>query len=422
MYRAARLNLLTVALLMSAPALASDPTTLALEAFEARQAKLAALGDRSTGSKSLVDRIFSDRFEPGNGDPDCALDSDGDTLPDCAETGTGVFVDATDTGTSPTEADTDGDGLGDGEEVVGTLDGLDLPALGVNPLRKDLLIEYDWFDDAIGCSAHSHAPTPAVLARLVAMYASAPISNPDGSTGINLIQDAGQGGAFGGGNRIDGHEADLPGNFDATWDAIKSQNFDSKRAGYFHYQLLAHRYNGTSTSSGFAEVVGDDSIVTLQCSQTEDYAVRTIAHELGHNLGLHHGGFEACNDKPNYSSLMNYRYQFYVLDATCSASGDGETEGYSSGDRVTIDEASVDENEGVCGNPPIDWNYNGSVETGVAFDLNPDSNDTCGATLTEIRDFDDWGNITLLGILDASEQLKTIKTETACGGAPLPGP
>ena len=44
-------------------------------------------------------------------------DDDNDGLADVVETSTGVFVDATDTGTDPFVADTDGDGLTDGDEV-----------------------------------------------------------------------------------------------------------------------------------------------------------------------------------------------------------------------------------------------------------------------------------------------------------------
>jgi hypothetical protein len=46
-----------------------------------------------------------------------AGDPDGDGLPDDVETGTGVFVGPSDTGSNPNLADTDEDGLGDGEEV-----------------------------------------------------------------------------------------------------------------------------------------------------------------------------------------------------------------------------------------------------------------------------------------------------------------
>ena len=35
-----------------------------------------------------------------------------------------------------------------------------------------------------------------------------------------------------------------------------------------------------------------------------------LMHELGHNLGLRHGGGDDINDKPNYTSVLNYRYTF----------------------------------------------------------------------------------------------------------------
>ncbi|MAF22813.1 MAG: hypothetical protein CMP26_09485 [Roseibacillus sp.] len=45
-------------------------------------------------------------------------DTDGDGLSDGAETGTGILVDANDTGTDPTLADTDGDGFNDSVEIA----------------------------------------------------------------------------------------------------------------------------------------------------------------------------------------------------------------------------------------------------------------------------------------------------------------
>jgi len=408
-------------LALSAAAASAATPSPAMQAFLDRQARLQALGDGGTmKTAKAVGGIFSGGFEAD--EVDCNADSDGDTLPDCAETNTGVFVSLSDTGTDPHHADTDRDGMKDGEELLGTLDGLDLPALGVSPLRRDLLLEYDWFDDDKECAVHSHKPSAAVLESVRKAYAEAPVQNPDGSTGIHVVQDAGQGGALSGGNLVTGHDANLPGTFDATYQAIRGANQDPKRAGYFRYVLLAHRYNNGSHSSGYAEIVGDDVIVTLYCSNTDTWVARTILHEVGHNLGLDHGGFEACNGKPNYNSLMNYRYQFNGLDATCSAAGDGRSEGYSIGNRLAIDEASVDEVQGVCGQPSIDWNRNGAVESGLALDLNPGQEASCGgAALSRIEDFDDWGNITMLGLLDPSERLKGIKRETACAGAPAPG-
>jgi hypothetical protein len=46
------------------------------------------------------------------------IDRDEDTLLDGVETDTGIFIDASDTGTDPTLVDTDGDGFGDAEEVL----------------------------------------------------------------------------------------------------------------------------------------------------------------------------------------------------------------------------------------------------------------------------------------------------------------
>jgi hypothetical protein len=42
----------------------------------------------------------------------------------------------------------------------------------------------------------------------------------------------------------------------------------------------------------------------------------TFMHELGHNLGLQHGGADEQNRKPNYLSVMNYLYQFDGLQRT----------------------------------------------------------------------------------------------------------
>ncbi|MEY4489703.1 MAG: hypothetical protein RIQ79_2211, partial [Verrucomicrobiota bacterium] len=67
-----------------------------------------------------------------------ATDTDNDGIPDAFETGTGVFVSATNTGTSPTLADTDGDGLSDGDEVY---------LHGTNPLLADT--DTDTLSDAV---------------------------------------------------------------------------------------------------------------------------------------------------------------------------------------------------------------------------------------------------------------------------------
>ena len=76
-------------------------------------------------------------------------DGDGDGIPNIYETGTGIYVSPTNTGTNPNLADTDGDGLNDGAEITGGTnpnqadtdgdglnDGAEIAA-GTNPLLAD---------------------------------------------------------------------------------------------------------------------------------------------------------------------------------------------------------------------------------------------------------------------------------------------
>src|SRR6185295_13243210 len=130
----------------------------------------------------------------------------------------------------------------------------------------------------------------------------------------------------------------------ADYQNIKGANFATNRQGYFHYVLMPHRYNTNSGSSGQAELPGNDLIVSLQCFLTTNNVANTIMHELGHNLNLGHGGNEDCNWKPNYNSVMNYRFQFPGVDTSCNAVGNsGETNvlDYSRGTRIALNENSL---------------------------------------------------------------------------------
>ena len=331
------------------------------------------------------------------------VDSDGDRLPDSAETNTGIYVDQNNTGTDPNNADTDGDRIRDGDEVLGTLGGLDLPAMGVNPLRKDLLLEYDWFDDGLDCVPHSHRPTAATIASASAAFANSPVTNPDSISGINLINDYGQGGVFNGGNLIDDEDGVIAGGVGSTeFQNHKAANFASNRSGYFHYVLMPHRYNTDSSSSGQAELPGDDLIVSLYCANSDHNVAHTIMHEIGHNLALDHGGNVSCNYKPNYNSVMNYKYQFPGTDNDCTPPGDGVL-GYSIGDRIDLDENDLDENNGTCGpGSPWDWNTDSTIESSVTIDINEYDDEVthCGRELTTLRDHDDWSSIYFGGLGD----------------------
>jgi len=357
----------------------------------------------------------------------CSTDTDSDRLYDCVETNTGTYVSTSDTGTDPNDSDTDDDSIQDGDEVLGTLDGLDLPGLGVSPLIKTILVEYDWFDD----SGHSHRPTAAMVDSVSAAFAR---QDPP----IQLINDYGQGSApFDGGNLISDADGDVDG-FGSEFYAYKSANFDANRAGYFHYAMHPHSYNNGG-SSGLAEVSGDDLInATLGWSDNYQKVAGTIMHELGHNLGLRHGGNETQNYKPNYNSVMNYQYQMSGVDTNCTIPGNGLLN-YSPGTRPSLDENALDEALGICEDTaPVnallgtDWNYDGDMDDTFVSDStygnidmrwsdDGDSDDAWGGTacndvglwcnwtsstnfdddLTVLTDHNDWANLVYTGVSDS---------------------
>lgn len=323
------------------------------------------------------------------------VDTDGDRLADVHETNTGVYVSASNTGTDPAVADTDDDGIPDGDEVLGTAAGLDLPAMGTNPLKKDLIAEFDWFDDAPDpeeCDPHSHRPSQEVIGVVADAFAAGTTTNPDGTTGVNFIADYGQGGVFTGGSLLADTDGIIAGEIgEPEFEEIKAANFASNRAGYVRYVLNPHAFRGGALTSGQAEILGDDVIVSLGCYVDNDvYLANTIMHELGHNLSLRHGGDEGLNQKPNYNSVMNYRYQYPGVDTDCDAAGDGRTS-FSTGTLPVLDEYNLLEANGICGpGHPIDWNANGVIEAeAYAASLNGD------AVGDVLHDHDDWSALDL---------------------------
>jgi hypothetical protein len=337
-------------------------------------------------------------------DEACSLaDADLDRLSGCQEAGLKL---------DPANADTDGDGLVDGDEVLGTQAGLDLPSMGVDPRRKNILVEYDWFVEALdpggtgNCAipgGHSHKPTQAALDYVTVAFAASPVSNPDGSTGIDVIHDTGQGGVLVGGNEVPAGDGIIDGGATGVeFFQYYEQYFALNRRGYFHYVLLPHRFKPYNSNkldfSGSAQYVDgyrrDRIIVSLYCKVTDKTVGFTVMHEIGHNLGLLHGGDTICNYRPNYNSVMNYKFQFPGVDLDCDSHGDGVAD-YSRGLRPTIDEHSVDERKGVCGSQPIDFTNQNGIEASVAADLNPYLGELqeCGEPLTVLTDHDDWGAI-----------------------------
>ena len=203
------------------------------------------------------------------------------------------------------------------------------------------------------------------------------------------------------------------------------------------------------SSTGAAELPGQNFAVTFgsyidagQIIGVESEAA-TFMHELGHNLGLRHGGADDINQKPNYVSVMNFSYQlggimqadtpgsitpqFCTVDSQCGARAICTNDldailganvcvriDYSSMLLPALNEFSpspglggLNESFGVSGgagnrdlilyflpgpsqavgpsNGPIDWNGDGNTSgTHVQADVNNDG------SFTLLNSFNDW--------------------------------
>jgi uncharacterized delta-60 repeat protein len=289
--------------------------------------------------------------------------------------------------------DTDRDGLPDSWEINGvdlTGDGtidLPLPAMGANPLRKDIFVEVDWMvkpDPCVWLVCWSNGgvlrPQRAVLDTIVARFAAAPVNNPDGSTGISLHVDGGPdtimnpltGEPWGPLSRagVVPYDASLGattaiGEYDwSEFDALKQVFLEPGRRPVFHYAIYADtlaqdNYAGISRdfiAADFIVAAGDSS---WNGGMTATQEASVFVHELGHNLGLRHGGGDNFNYKPNYFSAMNYLWSLKGLPPDSRPD-------YSLGVEAAIDET-------------------------VAGDVNGDGR------LSTLVDFMDWQNLVFTG-------------------------
>ena len=233
--------------------------------------------------------------------------------------------------------DSDGDGLPDDWERHGvTIDGgagprfIDLPAMGADPMRPDIFLQIDWMADA----EHDQHPSPEAIQLVVEAFANAPWESPTGSVGIALHVDAGADSLLAPGVRWGSlsRARVLPwqknlgttatGSYDWTaFDAIRnaSSGFaQSGRGPVFHYAIFGYYHDiddphGSGASGNSRGIGGTDVVVTLgnftDGVGTPREQAGTLLHELGHNLGLRHGGCDDANQKPGYASVMNYAYQ-----------------------------------------------------------------------------------------------------------------
>ena len=362
-------------------------------------------------------------------------------------------------------ADSDEDGLYDGWEICGYYANgyqsdaepdVDLSAMGADPFHKDIFIEVDYMM-AGPEEERDHRPLPDAISRIVTSFAQAPVNNPDGTTGIHLHVDYGKDAplTYGDADTWDAlsrsndisHEEYLgscPNDDEFNWNEFNSirgqdteNNFLSSRHSIFHYNLWIHNLCPEKPSYlGFSHNItgrigegASDFVVALGMPNRAPIYISylqsgTFMHELGHNLGLRHGGGDGRNYKPNYLSVMNYSFaqRGLIINST-----DGNFD-YSRFELPTLNESLLIESHGInlpdsindvygtawfCNGvglidlnaSEVDWNCNGFILPALmGEDLNKDG------WQTSLNGYDDWANIVFKGgVIGALD-----------GGPPLP--
>jgi hypothetical protein len=350
------------------------------------------------------------------------------------------------------DADADGDGIPDSSEVSGsTFAGLPLYDWGARAGQTNIFIHIDYMNSA----DPGVKPRKEALDKVVAAFAAHK---------IYVIFDVGNlyvSGTDPNNYNLDNKSHKVPfSTAIAIGQAAGCANLYSYKVNYmalakkqiFHYLLFAYSQNasGSGGSSGIAEMPGNDFIVTLgnwglaatpatELNRLINYQAATIMHELGHNLGLHHGGDEDLNYKPNYYSIMNYEYQleglsplstthegdryyFYrygTVDKWLSSSpfkyyfltsGNEEADltngpltnpsackiDYSDGSGSSINENLFNESIGL-GRPTsqyVDYNGSSNQTANISMILNP----TETGSLLTLKDYNDWGKLDLFFI------------------------
>ena len=233
---------------------------------------------------------------------------------------------------------------------------------------------------------------------------------------------------------------------------LKAQYFHPKGRQPWHYAIFGdYGYDPfTGIVGGQAALPGYDFMVTdplrgetcffdTSLDFCQNRTSGLFMHELGHNLGLRHGGDEDQNYKLNYVSVMNYLYQGGIQYA---APGDtfqfgtwfvnpplaerehiaGIRLDYSDTVFPTLDESHLDERIGVGGPAsrtdvtyyfacaaqlttpckagyvrvaaaPFDWNNDGLIDSDVAAEINYIENFGGDLVLSRMTGYDDWTHV-----------------------------
>ena len=307
---------------------------------------------------------------------------------------------------------------------------IDLPAMGAVVGQKDIFLHVDWMEDA----THDQQLSANTFKNLTDIFAANGYAlhiDAGPNSILNYVTNATWGSLSRAASipyqaSLGTTTVDPSGNISAyDWSAfttIKESNFlPTGRAPFFHYVVVASKL-GSVTNSGIARNPGTDIIITLGAFTggvgSDNEQLGTLMHELGHNLGLGHGGGDNIGYKPNYFSVMNYNFQMTGVTKNGVATFD-----YSHLADSQLDENNLYETSGVgsaggfstiryCpataklaaarlfvpnATGPIDWDCDGKINTDdlVAADINGDPREPAN-TLGLLTSYSDWINIRLV--------------------------
>lgn len=222
-------------------------------------------------------------------------DTDGDGLNDSEEV---------EIGTNPTKFDTDSDGINDYDELYATEE---YP--NANPLQKDVYVEVDTtFSNFWMQELQLQEP----VSEMKNKFASAPVENPDGSTGIQLhlyFDD-----------KVEYNSSTIN---QTQYKPLQKQTFDNQSSNYYHIMLTdaddCIKNDCGRTGSAYSEIDG----AVVEVNTTHEQVTHVMMHELGHLLGLYNYKNPCVDsikcDIEEYPSVMNYKtsgeyYQYSESD------------------------------------------------------------------------------------------------------------
>ncbi|MBI5478061.1 MAG: hypothetical protein HY906_04355 [Deltaproteobacteria bacterium] len=251
-----------------------------------------------------------------------------------------------------------------------------LPAWGASPLHKDIFLEISYLP--------GQAPLrPADAAAINQVYGSLThLSNPDSNPGVSVHVDLGQDCEF------------------AAWplDGITDQCGDFRRAGPKRTPVSCKNGGRAALQIDrfregifhFAQMGGLGSTYLVSDWSCDVSGALGVAHELGHQLGLTHGGAPEAGDancKPNYRSIMNYAYGGSPFFSDGRLAGWAlnprdlrETAAYPAGVNVaflTGPPYNYSTRTNAAAGTDVDWNRDGDYDDSVRAQMGPPVESVC---------------------------------------------